>query len=402
VGESQAVRRKILFVSTWFPSPGFETRGTFNLEMVKAWARQHDVLAVTPIPWVDALRRGLSANEASHNHFATANPTFYYTPKIFRTMYHRFMEWSFRPLQDRIEQFDPEVVFGYWAHPDGAVAMQIAHRRNAQGWIIIGGSDVLLLARNPRRRRAILNAIAAADGVVCVSENLRRRLIEFGVDQAKLFVVRRGVDRARFRPGDRQAAMSALGLTSERPMLLWVGRMVPVKGLEDLLAAAARVKASGTDFQLCLIGDGPLRKRLTSQASALGLDDCVRFVGKVAHAALPDWFRAAELVLMSSHSEGVPNVLLEAHACGTRFVATDVGGIPDILVPGADLIAPAQRPDLLAKAILDSLRLPPVDAAELANGVASVETAAARILDLAVRGRSRVFDAGPTEKAIAH
>ena len=85
----------------------------------------------------------------------------------------------------------------------------------------------------------------------------------------------------------------------------------------------------------------------------------------------------------------------------SETVATDVGGIPDIRLPGVDLTTPAQRPDLLADAILESLRLSPVDAAALSNGVASIETSADRILDLAVRDRSQLLNASPAVKVIA-
>jgi glycosyltransferase involved in cell wall biosynthesis len=176
-----------------------------------------------------------------------------------------------------------------------------------------------------------------------------------GIPSGKIHVVYRGVDRQRFSPGDRGEARSRLGLDRDRQVILWVGRMVPVKGLETLIDACATLKTAGLDFMLCVLGGGPLRDALVKRATHSGMADHIRFLGRVNHDDLPDWYRAANLVVLPSLSEGIPNVLLEAIACGASFVATDVGGIGEIADARIDRLVPVGATDALAAAIRDKL-----------------------------------------------
>ncbi|HSX63702.1 MAG TPA: glycosyltransferase, partial [Pseudoxanthomonas sp.] len=91
----------------------------------------------------------------------------------------------------------------------------------------------------------------------------------------------------------------------------------------------------------------------------LGIAEKVSFHGSLPHHTLPAWLRAADLFVLPSRSEGVPNVLLEASACGTPYVASDVGGIPEIAPLGASTLVPPEQPAALADAMLASLQSPP-------------------------------------------
>jgi glycosyltransferase involved in cell wall biosynthesis len=131
--------------------------------------------------------------------------------------------------------------------------------------------------------------------------------------------------------------------------------MVPVKGLDVLLEACLRLKSRNLSFRLYLVGDGPLQERLEARVKANGLQEQVCFAGPVPHEQLADWYRAADLTVLPSRSEGVPNVLLESLACGTPFVASRVGGVAELAVnPELDLVPP-EDPDALAAAIVRSL-----------------------------------------------
>ena len=111
--------------------------------------------------------------------------------------------------------------------------------------------------------------------------------------------------------------------------------MVPVKGLDILLQSLALLRSRDLDCHLYLVGDGPLRKQLMVQANVLGLSTRITFVGPKLHEELPAWYRAADLTVLPSRSEGLPNVLRESLACGTPFVASNVGGIVEIADPNS-------------------------------------------------------------------
>src|SRR5439155_10695850 len=140
-------------------------------------------------------------------------------------------------------------------------------------------------------------------------------------------------------------------------------------------------RENGGRFVCYVIGEGPLRPALQRQVAALDLAEQVKFVGSRPHAELPTWFRAADVFVLSSHSEGVPNVLLEACACGTRFVATNVGGIPEIADRGCGMLVAPGDPQALARAIDQSLKTAPAPDDNATRAARGHETAADEVID---------------------
>jgi glycosyltransferase involved in cell wall biosynthesis len=163
------------------------------------------------------------------------------------------------------------------------------------------------------------------------------------------------VASATFSPGEQLRARRDLQLQPEVPTVLWVGRFVPVKGLDILIEAIGHVVQAVRDVQLCLVGAGPELRRVQEIVRRRRLERVVRFVGSVPHNRLGQWYRAADVTVLASYSEGVPNVLLESMACGTPFVATRVGGVPEIADPAVDCLVAPRDASALADALLASL-----------------------------------------------
>lgn len=113
--------------------------------------------------------------------------------------------------------------------------------------------------------------------------------------------------------------------------------MVDVKGLDTLIESFDLAQQRIPKLQLLLIGDGPERAAVQRDINRRGLNDYVRLVGPKSHSELPNWYRAADLVVLSSWSEGLPNVLREAVSCGRPFVSTDVGSVRELADPHGDL-----------------------------------------------------------------
>ena len=354
---------KLLFVSNVYPNVINPTKGTFNAALTRALAASHSVHIVSPISWLEAFtarfRRKLRvpAKEAVLGERLTAEfPLYYYPPKVLRSHYGEFMEWSVaHRLDSAIQRQKPDAVVSYWAHPDGEVALNAARRAGIPAISMVGGSDVLLLTRNGARREAILNVLRRSDAVVTVSRDIAENLQRDGIEAGKLHVVYRGVDRDRFCPGDKAAARARLGVPFDRKILIAVGRLVPVKGFDVLVDACRHLKASRVKFQCYILGGGELQGALARQIRELGLQDEVTLAGGQPQQQLADWYRAADLTVLSSHSEGVPNVLLESLCCGTPFVATRVGGVPEIADRRLHTLVAPNDAVALADAISDRL-----------------------------------------------
>jgi glycosyltransferase involved in cell wall biosynthesis len=351
---------RILLITEDFPNPLQPTRGTFNLEMARALAQANEVVVVAYVSWRDEwrLKAGGRSLERmrSQDGVEVHHPRFVYPPGVLRSSYAWFLRQSVAGTVRRVlERFAPDVVMSYWLHPDGAVALRVAAGAGVPAVVMSGGSDLLVLTESRSRKACIVDVLKRADAAVCVSEHLAREAAGLAGPGTPVHVVRRGVDRGRFRAGDRAEARARLGWDPQRRTLLWVGRMVPVKGLDVLIDACARLPRH-LDFALYLAGDGPLRGELASRARQAGLADRVVFAGTVPHGELADWYRAADVTVLPSRSEGVPNVLLESIACGTPFVASGVGGVPEIADLRADRLVPAGDARALAEAIADSLR----------------------------------------------
>jgi len=346
---------RLLLITSVFPSPRRPTKGTFNRELVSGLREAgDDVRVVVPVPWTDLLR----TRRTGPPERGTTYALWWFPPRVGHATHHHWMSRSLLARALRTTRhWDPDLVLGYWTHPDGTVALELARRLGVPGVVLSGGSDIQLLTRDAPRRRIIVETLRAADRIFTVGAPLRDAAIALGVAPGKVGVFDRGVDRSRFFSSAPGAARQRLGLPGDRPIVLWVGRMVAVKGLDVLLASWSAVSRAPSHPLLLLIGDGDERRALQHQAASLG--DSVRFVGTVQHDALPDWYRAADCVVLPSRSEGIPNVLLEALACGTPFVASAVGGVSTLLESESTTV-PADDPAALTTALLARVATAPM------------------------------------------
>jgi len=314
---------------------------------------------ISPIAWTDETkwRRKAGAlvppsRRVAHDGMIVDHPVYAFTPGVLRRAYGRFFQWSVRAAFERaLREFRPTVVFAPWAYPDGWAAGELARKANLPILLKVHGSDILMLPKNPARRRGTEAAVRAADAVLAVSADLERSLVAMGVAPERVRVIYDGVDTSVFHPGDKAVAREAVALSSEEPVVLFVGNLVPVKAVDVLIAACAKLKTQGWPVRLVLIGSGPLRANLEEQAARLGIRDRVELVGSLAQDRLANWYRATDVFVLPSHSEGVPNVLLEAAACGAPWVASRVGGIPEIAELGFSRLVAPNDPDRLAVAI---------------------------------------------------
>jgi len=196
-------------------------------------------------------------------------------------------------------------------------------------------------------------SLPSARRVVTVCNDFARQLESKGVPAARIRVVRNPI---RVSPSlgeaERARLRAELGL-GDASVLLSVGRLSREKGHADLLRALQVLRKSRNakaPLHLLIVGDGPERGNLRSLCSTLDLEDCVTLTGHQADVA--PYYASADIFVLPSHSEGSPNVLLEALAAELPIVATAVGGVPEVLSDEVNaLLVPSQAPEALANAI---------------------------------------------------
>lgn len=357
---------RILALTNLYPNPLQPHRAAFNRHRFGFLAAEHEVRMIAPVSWRDewALRRqrpGIPRDRRIDcDGIRVEHPRYWYTPGVLRSQYGRFFQASVRAAFARaVREHRPDVVLATWAYPDGWAAVRLARAHGLPVVVLVHGSDVRRMDEFPARAAGTREALRSADGVIAVSADLAARVVALGAEPDRVATILDGVDRSLFHPGDRAAARRRVGFDEAVRHLLFIGNLLPVKGVDVLLEACRALATQRDDWRLHLVGDGAERARLAAQAQALGLQDKVVFHGSRAHAELPDWLRAADLLVLPSRSEGIPNVLLEASACATPYVASRVGGIPEISSLGAGLLVPPEQPGALAEAITRGLDAPP-------------------------------------------
>jgi len=327
-------------VSNLFPRPDRPTMGAFNVRLFREMGERVALRNVCLVPswrlWQWARIRAWTCPRVLP--FPTSYVPAGYVPLLGRN-------WSSRLYADSLrfvarEWNDADSVLAAWLYPDGAAVARIGQEVGARVWIMVQGSDTFH-PKHSVRRREILRACASAAGVICVASHLKRRLVDAGVDAEKVHVVPNGVDTGVFGYRERAGARRELverGLCAEGGAggrwILFVGNLVPVKNPQLLLEAfeaVARMAPAGSSSRLIVVGDGPLRRSLEAQAARAGVAGSARFVGVRPTEEVATWMAASDCLCLCSRDEGMPNVVLEALACGLPVVATDVGACRELL-----------------------------------------------------------------------
>jgi glycosyltransferase involved in cell wall biosynthesis len=357
----------VVTITSLYPNSEQTRHGIFVEERLRHLAAtgRFNVHVVAPVPWFplrsDAFGRyGRYARVPRSEERlgrVVLHPRFVLIPKVGLTaMPFLYVAGVFTLLRRILASLQgPVVLDGHFLYPDGVATALLAHRFGLP-YILTGrGQDVTLFPRYAVPRALIRWACSGASRVVTVSEGLRRSLLKLGVAPDRVVTLRNGVDLEKFRPGDRCSAREQVGFV--RRTLLAVGNLVDVKDHELIVRALPLVP----DTDLVIVGEGPLRNRLLTVARELGVGNRVRILPNVLQEQLVSYYVAADLSVLTSRHEGMPNVVLESLACGTPVVSTPVEGVPELLNdPAAGLLVPERTPASLAAGINALLANPPL------------------------------------------
>ena len=214
-----------------------------------------------------------------------------------------------------------------------------------------------------------------ADCIVAATPRDKEQMVKlYGADPDPITVIPPGVDTDLFKPMDKAEARAALGIPVDQELVLFVGRIEPLKGIDTLIEAMALAFKDNTDLEshtrLAIIGgdvsDDPAMmtaemNRLHDLRAGLGIENLVTFLGKQDQTSLPLYYNAAEALVVPSHYESFGMVAVEALACGTPVIASDVGGLSYIVEDGVTgFLVPDQQPAILADRLRFLLQVEPL------------------------------------------
>ncbi|MEZ5980767.1 MAG: glycosyltransferase [Parvularculaceae bacterium] len=358
---------RILTLTTLYPNEAQPSHGVFVENRLRAFADRHpgaEIRVIAPVPWVPSAAGWIgkygeyarAPRTESRRGFELRHPRYFIPPKIGMTYAAQALERCFYREARRLlrEGWDFDLIDAHYLYPDGIAAVRAAHRLGKPVVITARGTDVNLLPNFPRQRKMIMEAVRDANAIITVAAALKDELVRLGAPNEKISVLRNGVDLSLFRPLDRNEIRHRLSLSGD--VIASVGHLIERKG-HDLVIEAIKSLPEAT---LLIVGEGEERAALAALAHRLGVEDRVRFLGKVAHEKLAEIYNAADALALASSREGWPNVLLEAMACGTQAVATPVWGSGEVITaPEAGGLASERSANAMAEALRTALSTRP-------------------------------------------
>ena len=351
---------RLLTFSTLFPNAAAPSHGIFvenRLRHLLA-SGEAETRVIAPVPWFPSRNPRFGAYSAyaaaprrEHRHgIDIDHPRYPLIPKIGMTITPALLYLWALPAVRRLlaSGYDFDLIDAHYFYPDGVAAAVIARRLGKPVTITARGTDINLIPAYSLPRRQILWAAARAQGMITVCQALKDEMATLGIDSDRITVLRNGVDLDLFRPADRDSLRSRSGLT--RPTLISVGHLIERKAHDLVIEALPHLP----EFELLIVGDGPEDAKLRALAARLNVADRVQFMGRRPHDELPGLCAAADALVLASSREGWANVLLEAMACGTPVVASNVWGTPEVVaVPEAGRLMAERTGKSIAEATAD-------------------------------------------------
>ncbi len=345
---------RVLEVCQEFPNRYYPQLGTFIKQSIDSIANQNvDVTVISPKPFVLPFSAFPYHNffklpriehtekyDLHYPRYVYAVPKKYFYPITGISYSHFISAYAIKNIKPK-----SDLIHAHFSYPDGYGMIGLAKKWKVPLVIsALGTIERKIAYEGSYTSKQIIEAMNFADKILSVSEDLKLHIVNLGINEEKVHVVPNGVDTEKFKPAGKEHARNLLNLPQNKNIVLFVGALRKIKGVDYLIEAAKYFVDSNTDLFMVGRDDG-MRKSLEKRAQELEISDGIKFTGPVNHEDIPLWISASDILVLPSLSEGRPNVVLEALSCEVPVIATDVGGIPELVVDGeTGYLVPAKNP----------------------------------------------------------
>jgi len=350
------MRLKVTVVTSDFPIPAEPFRGHSEYQILLALSKLADVNVLCPFPrypkWL----------QPSYDYRA---PDLAFSPPGVAA---RYFEYPALPgltrcinglvcanyLEPYFRENPPDVACNFWLYPEGFATVTVARRLGIPAIVGSIGSDLNRIP-DPASKWLTQLAMHRASFVVTKSEHLRQKAIQMGINGRKVRTIRNGCDPNVFHLADRGTARAQLAIDADAELVLFVGRLDSKKGIVELLEAFASLASRRPKLRLAYIGDGPGCEQLRAKAKRFALEHQIILMGPYPSHKVAQWLAAANVLALPSYNEGYPNVVIEALSCGRPVIATNVGGILELVNEESGILVSPRDSRALAHAIETAL-----------------------------------------------
>jgi glycosyltransferase involved in cell wall biosynthesis len=375
---------KIAVVTQYFPSYAEPWQGRSAYQTLRVLACETDLRVFYPNASYPSLLkpRSRSYGKLDASYSPPDVKASYFDYPALPLLSRPFNGWvAARTLLPHVRRFAPDLIFSCFLYPEGYAALRIGKALAVPVVAMSIGSDINRIG-DPITYLHTRTVLREADFLVTVSGDLRLKAIAMGAPEEKTRAVINGCDLTVFHVRDRLEARRKLGIDPDSQVVLYIGRMDVKKGLRELVEAATVLRPKHANLHVYLIGEGPDRPLIQSDIQANNAAGYIHALPGCAFDEVAVWMTAADLVTLPSYMEGCPNVVLEAQACGRPVVASNAGGIPEILSEACGRLVPPRDSGVLAQALASVLDRNWDAKAISAHGSRSWEAVAAELLGI--------------------
>lgn len=334
---------KILVISQMYPSGTTPHFGIFIQREVESLSGYCEQKVVVPRPWIPWKKVSYLQDESHKAHKNIHNKSS--SIEVLYTTYFPLPGRFFMPIKGlwlflfnlhkviRMKKgFDFDIIHAHKAYPEGFCAALFKKVFKKPVVISIRGADINKLPTYAFVRPMVRYALKNADSVIAVSKSLKHRVMALGISEDKVSVMPKGVDMELFKPMDRTEVRKDLDLPREKIIILSVGWLIPRKNPFAFIKAALSIRHEERNKYLFVwVGEGPLKDKMESEIQEKDIESMFLLAGRVDPFEIPLWMNAADIFVLVSFSEGMPNVLYEAMACGSAVIASNVDGAAEII-----------------------------------------------------------------------